>query len=111
MNYFANARWINPEHSKRSDNLRRIIGSNERFVGWGAGRTFTEVVFRKQVSTPCVRQRKIQVSKSDHLRYMIHPSPACNRVCTVCRLCCAVSVALVGDLASIKSPSRVHQYL
>ena len=105
MNYFANVRSTNPEHSKRSDNLGRIIGFDWRLLGWGIERTFTEVVFRKQVSASCVRQRKVQANRTDHLRYMIHPSPACNRVCTVCRLCCAVSVALAGNLASTKSPS------
>lgn len=65
------------------------------------GRTLAKVVFGKQPSTRRERGRFGQ-TKQNHLKYIIHPSPACNRVCTVCRLCSAVSVAFGGDLAWIK---------
>lgn len=102
MNYFASVHSISQGHSMRSDNLRCVIGFNEYFMSWGTGHTFTEVIFRKQISTLRVRQRKYQANRSDHLKYMIHPSPACNRVCTVCRLCAAVRVALASDSVSFK---------
>ena len=47
MNYFADVHLINPERSKRLDNLGCFVEFVKYFVGWEVGRTFGEVVFRK----------------------------------------------------------------
>jgi len=45
MNYFADVRSINPEHSRRLDSLGCLVEFVKYFVGWEARRTFSEVVF------------------------------------------------------------------
>jgi len=90
-------------------NLERVVEFHS-YRGGGVERTFTEVVFGKQVSVLRVRQRGILTNERNYLKYVIHPRPACKTVCTACRLCSAVSVALLGGLVPMR-PNLIDEFV